>query len=522
MNKNQSNILKNKLSEYKRIESLKDLDINQAIQKLGNLINLSMDLENYEGFEKAIALEKTINKSRSENDNAAINYFISNAWQGIYNLKKKSVECSGDWNQPEIEKIIYHLRKAKIGTNGIGNINSCKIFTNLGNIFNSLGHFIEAIDLWDKSLIINPQYSMTLLNNAIGLKTYASYIYNPCYRYMFLNKARALLKASLEYDSFDRPFIRDNALYKYREIEEIIVRNKLDIKGDICVDKYSLGKTKIEIAYRKWCLDNKLFLNPLNDICKDNIAARDVLMLPGIYLNINEYPEELFYFNTIKQEYVSARYMLYEGIKGKANHFSDRDVLLSQSFDYQCYSYNLENIKNAFRISYSIFDKIAYFINFYFKLDIEEHRIKYLSIWYMNLEKKNGLLEVFKGDNNLPLKGLYWISKDLYEDKKEYKDSLDPEAKDIYIIRNYLEHKYLKINEYSTDGVFSYKKRKDIKYKAIQRDDFILKTIKLMKLARLAIMYLAFAIYYNESIGGINHKITIQSYVPNMDDRSKR
>ena len=43
---------------------------------------------------------------------------------------------------------------------------------------------------------------------------------------------------------------------------------------------FSLGTTKKESKYRKWCLENQLFLNPLNDIVVENIASHDCLFLP--------------------------------------------------------------------------------------------------------------------------------------------------------------------------------------------------------------------------------------------------
>jgi len=74
------------------------------------------------------------------------------------------------------------------------------------------------------------------------------------------------------------------------------------------LDGHEVGKSKKERAYRLWCLNNTLFLNPLNDIGPHRIAAQDILHLPPFVMSLGEPPALFGLFNQLKQEFVTARW----------------------------------------------------------------------------------------------------------------------------------------------------------------------------------------------------------------------
>jgi hypothetical protein len=80
----------------------------------------------------------------------------------------------------------------------------------------------------------------------------------------------------------------------------------------------------------------------------------------------------LRFFNIMKQEYVSARWMLYEGSMSDETHSSGRGVLLYNTLDYQSHGLAVERIKSAFRSAYSLFDKIAQVVNHYWRPPISD------------------------------------------------------------------------------------------------------------------------------------------------------
>jgi len=269
------------------------------------------------------------------------------------------------------------------------------------------------------------------------------------------------------------------------------------------MESFSLGDSNDEINYRKWCLRNRLFLNPLNDLGPYPIAATDVFSLPSVVVDIGEGPYYPGYFNQMKQEFASARYLYYEGITADEPHFSDKEVKLVNTLDYPSYALAVEKMKASFRMAYSLFDKIAFFLNHYLKLSIPERRVSFRTIWYESQSREKGLRADFQQRQNWPLRGLFWLSKDLYEDKPGFKESIQPDAQELNEIRNHLEHKYLKLHE---DMWYEPSEREHDVFKALAdtlafsmyRRDFEEKALRLIKMVRAGLIYLSLSIHWEE------------------------
>lgn len=264
-----------------------------------------------------------------------------------------------------------------------------------------------------------------------------------------------------------------------------------------------MGNSPEEAAYREWCLKNRLFLNPLNDLGAYPIAARDVFSQPSITTDLYEGPYYLGLYNQMKQEYASARYLYYEGTHVQGPHFSDRGVRLLNTLDYPSYSLSAEKAKVAFRTTYSLFDKMAFFLNHYLGLSIPEHRVTFRSFWYEGQKKSKGLKPVLKESRNWPLRGLFWLGKDLYENASGFREAMEPEARELAEVRNHLEHKYLKLHEDMWRGPVAEpddmtRAMTDTLSYSIYRYDFEEKTLRLLKMARAALIYLSLAVHQEE------------------------
>src|SRR5581483_6766923 len=138
---------------------------------------------------------------------------------------------------------------------------------------------------------------------------------------------------------------------KFNNIRLYLDKALKGVKALKNLDSYSFGDSLEEKRYRKWALDNKLFLNPMNDAYLNSISARDVLSLPNISVSMKEkMPWRHGLFDQLKQEYVSARYLYYESIHPEKVHFSDKDVRLINSMDYPSYGLSTEKLKSSFRM----------------------------------------------------------------------------------------------------------------------------------------------------------------------------
>ena len=201
----------------------------------------------------------------------------------------------------------------------------------------------------------------------------------------------------------------------------------------------------------------------------------------------------------MKQEYVSARYLLYEGLHTEEPHLSDKNVHLENTLDYPVYSFNAEKVRIAMRMAYSLFDKIASFIQYYFELSyIPTHKLNFGNVWYKS-QGRNKLAPEFDGHENWPLRGLLWLSKDLEFFSQMYVEaSMDPGAKEIRDTRNELEHGYLKLHEPMWAGNNGGSRLQDELAMSLDRRKFEELSLKSLRKARSALIYLSLAIQQQE------------------------
>lgn len=484
-------------------ENLIGLTDEESLRHIGRLTDISLDIQKIEGLKHSIKLSEELQgRSLTYGQLATSHYFLANVWANLRSLLRKDKDCSWDWEQEETEEELIHLRRA-LNDKGLLEISkerACQVLTNMGNVMNYVGRFVEATEYWDRALSKLPSFPMARGNRGNGLTYYARTLYDKGHAAIFLKHAHADLKnALLPSSSFPYEDAR-KGFNKCREwIESVLSREYLNTELDMYT--FSFGASEQEIRYRRWCLENRLFLNPLNDLGLYPISARDILTTPSVVVKSGEGPYYLSYFDQMKQEFVSARYLYYEGTNEKLAHFSDREVFLHNTLDYPSYSLSAEKVKSAFRMVYSLFDKIAYFLNHYLVLSIPETKVTFRTFWYKSQKKKDGLRHNFQKSKNWPLRGLFWLSKDLYENKPGFKNCIEPDAKELSGIRNYLEHKYLKLHE----GLWSGHSSNNVEAIwhdnvtfSMHRREFESKTLRLIKMARAALIYLSLAIHYEE------------------------
>lgn len=172
--------------------------------------------------------------------------------------------------------------------------------------------------------------------------------------------------------------------------------NVEEVRAFLDLETGRQGTSKTERTYRLWCLEHRLFLCPLNDLGPYLAAAADDLMLPPLTERFDDRPDGhlpppiIGLFSQMKQEYVSARFMLFEGMDSTKVHYSDRDVTLTDTFDYPLYSLASERVRTAFRIAYSLLDKVAFLVDRYWNLKKAPERISFKNVWMV--EGKSRLL----------------------------------------------------------------------------------------------------------------------------------
>jgi len=469
-----------------------DLPAGDALPLIGRLIDLSTDLNRPDGARRAIELaDRRLSRDPPADEAVLLHYFASNAWS-VLQLAGAANGAVWNWHQPEIERQLVHLRSALTAPGFAASppTRRCQILTNLGNLLSDIGRMVEAVEYWDRALEVEPRFGMARANRGRGRVAYAGALYDDGHRAVFLRDAHADLSAALRHGV--DPHARSAFEEWVRQIEDALSPEYLKDGTDF--DAFPLGQGKVEREYRQWCLSRRLFLNPLNDLGPVAIAARDILGNPTVVTHPDDGPTYVGFYNQLKQEFVTARLLLYEGTTARAPHFADRDVCLYDTSDYPVYSVAAEKTKLAFRAAYSLFDKIAYFLNDYLGLGIPERQVSFKTLWFAKQKKTQGLRPELENYRNWPLRGLFWLGRDLSEEGEGVGEALEPDGRELSTLRNHAEHKYLKLHDPWSPSLREACRQAGFGDRlacSAAREDFEAKALRVLKLARSALIYLS-------------------------------
>lgn len=479
---------------YEDLLALKDItefSPLDAINLLGIIFESAREANDLQLIETGLKLSKSL---RIDNFNALeksrFHYNIANGWS--YRLHLTTNPNNIEYNN---ENLINQIINSRIALNYCDDNNDLflksELLVNLGNTFSHLGRCSEAIILWEQAKECTPNFGMAIGNLGFGVFHYGKVVFEETQKLIFFQYAYNSLKEAVKSKDVYKE-AKDDFKRLINSIEGAVGHKNLNHKFNL--ENHSLGRSNEEKAYREWVLQNILFINPLNDIYRKPVVAHDCLGLPPMIMKINDPMIYHDIFNQIKQEFVSARYFIYKGLMEGGTHYSDKGNSLVDTLDYSYYSLNVETLKAGFRMCYSIFDKIALFINKYYEINLPPDKVSFGKIWheYDKHGKPIHIREQIEKPGNWILRGLYWLSRDIFS--KEL-DMIDPEATDIAKIRNFIEHKSFKVVDLGEFEIIN-----ENATLVIEREQFEQKCIKVIKLVRSAIMYLAMSVHVNEEM----------------------
>lgn len=165
--------------------------------------------------------EELHQRDLSADRRATSHYFLGNVWANLRILAGKD---QGEWEQPELEREIFHLRMA-LRDETAPNLRPERIsqmLTNLGNAMSAVGRPVEATQYWDRALRRLPLFSMARGNRGYGLSYYASSVHDNGHKTLMLKFAHADLQRALSPEA--RQYLEDNAHIAFERV-------KTDIEG---------------------------------------------------------------------------------------------------------------------------------------------------------------------------------------------------------------------------------------------------------------------------------------------------
>ncbi|MBD9530886.1 hypothetical protein IB233_04445 [Comamonas sp. CMM01] len=508
------------------------LDTAAALDLLGLLIDAGTIAACKKTVDRALHQLQALDQRQLSDHHAVLShYYRSNAYSALADIHRdRSAQHTLLWICPELQQQMLSLNSA-ISHKGFGTLEpmrQCQILTNYGNLLKDVGRVIDAIAQWDKALSILPNFGKARGARGLGLGSYAAMQKDAWHRAILAQHAYDSLESASTPDAYFESDDAEQATLYYRpRAKHLLECFHIDeIREQNYLEKGKLGKSKAERAYRAWCLKNRLVLNPLNDLGTWIAASGDELTLPGLSVKFSDrqsgaLPPPIFgFFNQLKQEYVSARFMLYEGVTSKGVHFSDLQVDIAETYDYSEFSLATERIRTAFRIAYSLLDKIAFLLNSYmgFHDDLSEKK-KILSFKNVFLKgKTNSLIPQILESKNIALCGLYWLSKELHDDELILTTAAD--ARELHAIRNALEHKYIKVQE-GWAAPFIETHVGDFAY-TLGSHELEAKAQRVMQIARSALFYLTFAIDYEENMKADTRSRELVATMPIVSRKNSR
>ena len=481
-----------------------ELSNRERLSLVSVLFNYSDKYNEIDGLERVIELNEQLEVQELEPEYASQWYYqLGNAHSVLAHKKASEKFKFNFFDSNHYIKAIGYKRAAVVqdDLDKLSKGQVSRTYVNLANILAETGRVCEAMRLYNNALDVSPDHGMALANRGQVKWEYSMLLFNNHQKHMFLHSAYLDLKVALEHANDIYPGARASFQLIFDHLKRFDDRSN-SIHAE---DEQPLGDSEEEIAYNKWVLNNRLFLNPLNDISTHTYAAYDNFHLPNMILPDEDFPYPGMY-NRMKQEFVSARYIFYEGLTGDGNHFSDRRVRLENTLDYSVSGYRTEQTKTALRLSYSIFDKIAVFLNNYYSIHEiaeDEDEPSFDEVWYPNMTYDyRNLHAVFETSTNWALNALYWLKKDFshYISERDDESSIIV-AHELRSVRNAAEHDYFKVIE---DSFIDKSQRRenavfqDTIYDAIGEHELKRATMEMLRLSRAALFYLSFAVHIAE------------------------
>lgn len=443
----------------------------------GLLIDIGVGLNNEEITAEGLTLLKKDYKAIIDMDVPieSVCYNIANGYASLFRFEYNRNKTFYLFRTTELDVAMCYNRTA-IKYNKNNPQLSIQLFTNLANCLDHKGRVMEALEYYDKALSIDPEFSMTLANKGLALYNYVRLTGQ---MRLVLIKSYSLLSEAIGKGVLPES---EKSFRFIMEFIENLFEDKEKLNTHLKASKYEIeAESEIEKFLIEYCMENKLYLNECTVCQRCSKSIGDTFRIKSMSINLSQIDIENLsvsnpfyrlsaYLNQIKQDYITARFLLILSRYQKINlDFVDKNVGIVNTLDYDTYNVYVQLLKFSFKNLFDILDKIAFFINDYLELGINEGWVNFSNIWYSD-KKKNKIYENILKTENPNLNALFDINKDF--DTGPYQK--------LKKIRNALTHRFIKVK------MFNHLKTED----DITEEDLVENTLELCKIVRNSIFYL--------------------------------
>lgn len=452
------------------------------INKVGIFIDIGFGLKDENFIREGVKFGIELLKEKLDKQYPShLHYNIANGYISLYQISRdKSRDIKQVIDNEYIQNAKYHYR------NSIKNIDLFEyklrkiIWTNYGNCLDSIGRGLEALFCYEQALKLDSKFAMALGNKAIAMKFFADI--SGFYRGAIYTESYQMLKSAIKQKNliqYGGLSAKKSFEYEIKKIESLFKDKKVSLKK-IIHKKYSeSGLSKFEKFYLDFCSKHKLFLNfhihaeKCEASIKDPVFIRIITPLEDnqIFYNLAKH------INQIKEDFAVARLLLVQSqFKRKDFNRISKRTLFVYSLDYSMFNIYIGLLKSSFKEAYNILDKIAVFINDYYKIGTDPAKIHFhrSSFW----QRENKIRKEYLDSRNISLYALYDIFLDF---KSKYYQKIKG-------IRNALTHRRLVIYDSTLTDLTEWDKKDNSTN--IDLETMFNETINLFLLVKSAIIYL--------------------------------
>ena len=409
----------------------------------------------------------------------------------------------------------YYMKT--LGFNPTDRALKTKVLVNLGNCLDRAGRVLDALECYGEALRLTPDHAMALGNKGIGLVYYAMVAGE--HRGTYLREAHHLLNQALTLGAEPQavPYFKQNIQWIRNQFgpESHSLDSPVQFPGCTVT-----GESDMERSWTRFCLDNRLYLNGCNFCQRCDAAMGDTATIRRMTVPMDDnsavnWPNHdpflrlSAYVNQIKQDYVTARFLLFlSTCKELRLDFVNKRVKIIDTLDYSIHHIRTELVKSAFKGFYDILDKISFLVRDYLKIALDDRNTSFRTVWYERgltpeRAKQAKICTKVIETNNASLNALF----DLYRDFDV------GHRKHLRLMRHALTHRFMSIREYNW--------RQD--EEGMDEPALLERTLELARLVRNAVVYSLYFIDLEERRRhSTSHELTAPLLATDLPDNLKR
>ena len=238
-----------------------------------------------------------------------ISYNIASSKLNLWELHVTQSNLVTAWMQQRDS--LHESRKLLIETGRnyqADNEHRLKALVDAGNSYDIVGRHFDALDCYNRALKIDPTFGMARGNRGLALFSAAPLM--GTHTTDLLIESAHDLDAAIEDSESVLRYGGESALEQFKSKRAAI---ELDSDGSASRIR---ARSDLGDAYLNWCLNNELFLHGSLDYIRADTGTLDPIFFRQITTglsaeDVSHTNEIIDGFNTLKQDYISARYALW-------------------------------------------------------------------------------------------------------------------------------------------------------------------------------------------------------------------